>query len=571
MNRYLPEFNKWAVACQNDLDLQDELADLTALARKADQAAVWQSALTDRFYKTLDFGTGGLRGVMGLGPNRMNRYVVRQASRALSDFLVSTCGVQALAQGVVIACDSRENSRLFAIEAARTLVAVGISAKLFGAVMPTPVLSFAVRHLGCVAGVVITASHNPKEYNGYKVYDHNGCQLTPAHTAEISQRMQGIEDIFQVPVLDEAEARVKGLIADLNDAVLTAFIDAVLSQTHPLHQAKKDALGVVYSPLHGTGGVPVTAALFRLGFHAETVPEQAAPDGGFPTVSSPNPEDPDALALSIRLARQRAADLVLATDPDCDRVGAAVRHEGDYHPLTGNQIGALLVSYLLLRRQDALDPGAAIVKTIVTNDLGAEIARRRGLHVEETLTGFKYIGEQVGRWAQDGAHSFLVGYEESYGYLVGGHARDKDAVVASALLCEMAAYYKAEGKTLLDVLEALYNEYGFYLDALDSFSFAGMAGEARIAQIMSELRTLGTGFMAGMTEMTDYLCAELGLPKADVLKFRFEDGSWIAVRPSGTEPKIKLYYAICQADNDKRQAYQRLDGYKARVKSLLGS
>lgn len=570
MNHYVPYFNKWAFACQNDLDLQDELASLTALAREADQAAAWQSALTDRFYKTLDFGTGGLRGVMGLGPNRMNRYVVRQASSALAAFLVSAWGAQALARGVVIACDSRAHSRLFAVEAARTLAAAGISAKLFGAVMPTPVLSFAVRHLGCVAGVVITASHNPRDYNGYKVYDHNGCQLTPAHTAEISRRMQGIEDIFKVPVLEEAEARARGLIADLDDAVLNAFIDAVLSQAHPLDQAKKDALGVVYSPLHGTGGVPVTAALSRLGFCAETVPEQAAPDGGFPTVSSPNPEDSDALALSIRLARQRAADLVLATDPDCDRVGAAVRHGGDYHPLTGNQIGALLVSYLLLRRQDALDPGAAIVKTIVTNDLGAEIARRRGLHVEETLTGFKYIGEQIGRWAQDGAHRFLAGYEESYGYLVGAHARDKDAVVASALLCEMTAYYKAEGKTLLDVLEALYDEYGFYLDALDSFSFAGMAGEARIAQIMSELRALGTGFMAGMTEMTDYLCGESGLPKADVLKFRFEDGSWIAVRPSGTEPKIKLYYAICQADNDKRQAYERLSGYRARIKSLLG-
>ncbi len=510
-----------------------------------------QKEIEDRFYRDLEFGTGGLRGVMGAGTNRMNAYTVRRATLGLAHHLNSrgACAAQ-----VAIAYDSRNLSREFAAEAASVLCAAGIQVALFKTLMPTPVLSFAVRHLGCQAGIVITASHNPKEYNGYKVYDETGCQILPDEARLVIAQVNAITDYQQIPVLPLHQAAQDGLLYWVGDDVLQAYLAEVRKQSI---FKQSSAIRVVYTPLHGTGNIPVRAVLEP--FTVTVVASQEQPDGNFSTVRSPNPEERDALTLGIEQARAEGADLVLGTDPDCDRVGVAVRHQGDFILLTGNQIGALLVDYVTHHR--AQTPDSLLVKTIVTNELGATIGRSRGLVVEDTLTGFKYIGDRINHYEKTGAKHFAIGYEESFGYLVGTHARDKDAVVASLLIVEMAAWHQGQGHTLIDALEELYQRYGFFLDALDSFTLKGADGAQKIQAIMAELRTNGPTLIHSLRTVKDYAQGIDGLPAENVLKFILMDHSWIAVRPSGTEPKIKIYYSI--QDESREEAQQRLANYRS--------
>lgn len=509
-----------------------------------------ETEIEDRFYRDLAFGTGGLRGVMGAGTNRMNEYVVRKATCGLAQYLLSQPDSGVSAKGVAIACDTRLHSSEYARAAALTLCAMGIPACLFDAPVPTPVLSFAVRRLSCAAGIVITASHNPKEYNGYKVYDSNGCQIVPRIANELIRFVNQTE-ISKTVLAEEQVAKQRGLLKSVGAEVLREYLNAVQTQAHELSESARKALRVVYTPLHGTGLVPVREVLTANGFDLTLVPEQAEPDGGFSTVKSPNPEDPEALAIGIATAQRTGADIVLGTDPDCDRVGVAIRQKDGFTLLSGNQIGALLVNYVILRRVDRLTAKDTIVKTIVTSELGARIAQAKGLRAVDTLTGFKYIGELACRYEESGEYRFLMGYEESYGCLIGSHAKDKDAVVSSLLICEMAAYYKARGQTLWDVLQNLYSEYGFYLDALDSVTLKGKDGSERIQTLMQAFRRNGIPLPNDpQTQALDYLSGVDGLPQEDVIKFTYASGSWIAVRPSGTEPKLKIYYSMRGLDQD---------------------
>ena len=495
--------------------------------------------IKERFCTDLEFGTGGLRGIMGAGTNRINRYTVRKATAGLAMYLKNTVEGEI---NVAIAYDSRNHSAEYAKETALTLCSYGIRAHLFSYISATPLLSFAVHHLKCDAGVVITASHNPKEYNGYKVYGSDGCQAVPHIADGIIAEVNAIDDITRINPILEDTAREKALLFDIGEDVLNAFVDAVLLQT----TKQERNLKIVYTPLHGAGRMPVQKALSRLGYAVTTVPEQEEPDGDFSTVESPNPENHEALAMAVSLAEKENADIVLGTDPDSDRVGVAVRTQNGFEYLTGNQIGALMANYLLETR-DCDWTKKILVKTVVTNDLGAEIARRKGVEIRNTLTGFKYIGEQMEKMK---VGQFFMGYEESYGYLVGTHARDKDAVVSSVIICEMAAYYKHVGKTLIDVMGELYEEYGYYLDALDSFTLKGIEGMEKIKSIMEYFRTEGKDLFTNVTEVLDYAEGIDGLPKSDVLKFCFADGSWLAIRPSGTEPKIKVYYSVVGTNMD---------------------
>ncbi len=519
-----------------------------------------EKELEDRFYKDLEFGTGGLRGIMGAGPNRMNQYTVAKATFGLAEYLSDRFEGE---KHVAIAYDSRRNSRAFAECTAQVLAAKGIIAHLFRDITPTPVLSFAVRYLHCCAGVVITASHNPKEYNGYKVYDEHGCQLVPALANKVIARVNAVTDLRAVPRLDFEVAKSSGLVRFISPDVLDAFLAAVKTQS--LYAESRD-IKVVYTPLHGTGNIPVRRILAD--YDVSVVPEQEKPDGDFSTVRSPNPEERDALTLALEQARREKADLVLGTDPDCDRVGIAVRHNGDYVQLTGNQVGALLADFILRFKKDSLHDGATLVKTIVTNDLGANIGRKYGLQIVETLTGFKYIGEQITKFEQSGDRYFVFGYEESYGYLAGTHARDKDAVVASMLICEMTAFHKANGRTLVDALQALFDAYGYYLDALDSITLKGKYGAVRIRSIMQAFREAGSAAFDGVREVLDYSTGIGDLPKENVLKFYFEDDSWLAVRPSGTEPKLKIYYSVRASEKDAAQ--ERLDALRRMIHEEIG-
>jgi len=556
MNDFMSKYQQWLTASFIDSETKAELAAATELAD-----------IEDRFYKDLEFGTGGMRGIMGAGTNRINQYTIRKATYGLAKYIESTFGEEGKSRGVVIAYDSRLNSHAFAKEAALVLCAAGIKTYLFDRLQPTPVLSFAVRHLQCIAGIIITASHNQKQYNGYKVYNQHGFQVVK-EADQIIDFVKEVTDLAAVPTINEYDARQQGLLITVGDNVLEAFLDAVLSQSLFADNKAKANLKIVYTPLHGTGNIPVRRALQRDGFGCVSVVKaQEQPDGNFPTVHSPNPEESDALSMAIEQALAEDADVVIATDPDCDRVGVAVKHEGQYVMLTGNQIGALLVSFVLSRRNRQFSQGATIIKTIVTNELGADIARSYGLNVMNTLTGFKYIGEKITEFEQTKEHEFIIGYEESYGYLVGTHARDKDAVVSSMLICEMAAYYRQEGKTLVDVLNDLYQKYGYYLDSQDSFTLVGVDGAQRISSIMNQLRREAETAFPRVAQVIDYSQGVDGLPKSDVLKFIMHDGSWIAVRPSGTEPKIKIYYSIKCPDEDTARA--QLDELKKIVRNRI--
>ena len=515
-----------------------------------------EKEIEDRFYKDLAFGTGGLRGIMGAGSNRMNRYTVGKATLGLARYLKSKNDGEI---SVAIAYDSRNNSQYFAKTAAGIFASQGIKVNIYEMVVPVPVLSFTTHFLGCTAGVMITASHNPKEYNGYKVYDSKGCQFCTEDAKNAIGFINDITDYSSIPFMEESE-----LINYIGEIELSAFLAEVKKQS--LYEEKSD-LKIVYTPLHGTGNIPVRRMLE--GMDVTVVKEQELPDGNFSTVRSPNPEEKDALTIAIEKAKQIGADLVLGTDPDCDRVGIAVKDGDDYKLFTGNQTGALLVKFVLTMKKDTLNKKSTLVKTIVTSQLGANIGRKFGLKVEETLTGFKYIGDKINKYEQTGEQEFVIGYEESYGYLVGTHARDKDAVVSSMLICQMAAWYKNQGKTLVDALNEIYDEYGYYLDFLDSFVLKGKDGAEKIQNLMTYFRNKGKDLFDGIEEIIDFSTGIRDLPKENVLKYIWGDGSWIAVRPSGTEPKIKVYYSI--VDPSKENAKARLESIREEIKNIINA
>lgn len=558
---YRIRYQQWCEFGQMEPELRQELERI-----KDDDKEIYE-----RFYQDLTFGTGGLRGMMGAGTNRMNVYTVQRATAGLALYLLSAYGLDAIQRGVVIAYDSRINSPLFARETALTLNSFGIRAYVFDRLTPTPELSFAVMYRQAVAGVVITASHNPKEYNGYKVYNEYGCQIVSEAAEAILEKINQFQDLGQLPLLLTYEdACQQDLYHEIGTEYHQAFQQAVLKQALLQDTTAKENLKVVYTPLHGTGLLPVTAVLDKDGFtQIHVLESQREPDGAFRTVRSPNPEEKDALQLAIAYARQVGADLVLGTDPDCDRVGIAVWDGSEFVLLTGNQTGALLADYVLSQKE--LDAKSVVIKTIVTSELGADIAQAHGAAVMDVLTGFKYIGEKMIGFAKNQDYSFVMGYEESYGYLVGEHARDKDAVVASMLICEMAAHQKAQGKTLLQRLEELYQQHGYYKEALDSFTLPGSDGQQRIAEIMGNLRSQQLQQIGGqaIAEIKDYQDGLDGLPKANVLKYLFADGGWMAVRPSGTEPKIKFYYSL--RGETMEVAEERVCALQAAVKTDLFS
>ena len=522
---------------------------------KAELSAITdEKEIEDRFYKDLAFGTGGLRGIMGAGSNRMNKYTVGKATYGLSQYIKSKNSGEL---SVALAYDSRNNSAYFARVAADIFSGQGFKVYLFEFLVPVPVLSFATAHLGCTAGVMLTASHNPKEYNGYKVYDSKGCQFCTEDAKGAIECINAIEDYTAIPFEGKAEN-----INMVGEDVLSAFLAKVKEQS--IYEEPSE-LKIVYTPLHGTGNIPVRRMLE--GMNVTVVKEQEMPDGNFSTVRSPNPEEKDALTIAIEKAKEIGADLVLGTDPDCDRVGIAVKSGDEYVLFTGNQTGALLVKFILEMKKASLTSKSTLVKTIVTSELGANIGRSYGLQCEETLTGFKYIGDKINKYEASGEQEFIIGYEESYGYLVGTHARDKDAVVSSMLICQMAAYYHNQGKTLVDALEDIYAEYGYYLDHLDSFVLKGKDGAEKIADLMVYFRDKGMDLFDGLEEVIDYSKGIADLPKENVLKFLWKNGSWMAVRPSGTEPKIKVYYSV-QADT-REESKARLAEYKSVIDNII--
>ena len=539
------KFDLW---CSFDADTKNELVAISD-----------EKEIEDRFYKDLEFGTGGLRGIMGAGPNRMNKYTIAKATKGYADYLKSRFDGEI---SVAIAYDSRNNSQYFSQVAAGVLAANGIKVYIYNTLMPTPVLSFTAKYLGCNGGIVLTASHNPKEYNGYKIYDEKGCQLVPQYANQVIKFVNVVEDLQSVEIMDYNEGVNNGIITEIGDDVLDAFLKEVKKQS--IYEGKSD-IKIVYTALHGTGNIPVRKALE--GMNVSIVKSQELPDGNFSTVRSPNPEEKDALTLGIEQAKLENADLVLGTDPDCDRVGIAVLHNGEYVLMTGNQVGALLVDFVLSNRKDTLSEKSTLVKTIVTSEVGADIARSYGLNIVDTLTGFKYIGEQIGKYEVNGDREFVIGYEESYGYLIGTHARDKDAVVSSMLICQMAAYHKNNGRTLVDALNKIYAEYGFYLDALDTFVLKGKDGAEKIQSIMANMRENGRSLFENIKNVLDYSKGIDDLPKENVLKYTFTDGSWIAVRPSGTEPKLKVYYSMC--GETKEIAKDKLENIRAILKNVI--
>ncbi|UYO05222.1 phospho-sugar mutase [Paenibacillus sp. PSB04] len=524
--------------------------------------------LEDRFYKDLEFGTGGLRGVIGAGSNRINRYTVGKATQGFARYILEQHGSAEGTPSVVIAHDSRHFSPEFALEAALVLAGNGITAKLFPSLRPTPQLSFSVRHLGATGGIVITASHNPPEYNGYKVYNAEGGQLVPDEAEKVISYIQQVDSFAAVKRLDQQEAEAKGLLVWLgqedDDAFIRTVADVSVNRETIASTLGKD-FKIVYTPLHGTGNIPVRRVLEEVGFtNVHIVAEQEQPDAEFSTVKSPNPEEREAFTLAMKVGQEIGADLLIGTDPDADRMGAVVKNQaGEFVVLSGNQSGALMIYYLLSQLKEAgkLPSNGAVIKTIVTSEMGATIAEHFGAEVFNTLTGFKYIGEKMTQFEKTGSHTYLFGYEESYGYLAGNYARDKDAVLASLLICEAGAYYKAQGKTLYEVLQELYEQFGYFQERLESRTLKGKDGLAQIQAKMSDWRSNPPQTVAGktVTQVLDYSKGLDGLPKENVLKYMLEDGSWFCLRPSGTEPKIKVYFAV-RGDS--------LDDANARIQKL---
>lgn len=509
-----------------------------------------EKEIEDRFYKELEFGTGGLRGIIGAGTNRINKYNIKKATYGFANFLMRDKEIAK--KGVVIAHDSRHKSREFTIEAAKTLAACNIKTYIFDDLRATPILSFAVRELKAAGGIVITASHNPKEYNGFKAYFDDGGQLVPEIANEVIKEVNLVHDFSKIPTMDYNQAVSKNLIEVLDSNIDDKFIEIVKKQSlnkDIIKEISKD-FKIVYTPLHGTGNKPVRRVLDELGFNnIYVVEEQAVADPEFSTVTYPNPEDPKAFELAIKLAKEVDANLIIGTDPDCDRVGALVKNDkGEYIVLSGNQTGGLLLDYILYNKkeQNILPKNGIIIKTIVTSRLGEVVAKEYGVDYLDTLTGFKFIGQKIEKFEETKEKDYIFGYEESFGYLAGKHARDKDGVVASMLIAEMAAYYHSKGKTLYDVLMDLYNRVGYFKEDLKSITLKGKEGSEKIQELMEYFRYNKIDEVSNIKvkEFIDYSKGIDDLPKSNVLKYELEDNSWFAIRPSGTEPKIKFYFSV---------------------------
>lgn len=553
---------KWNVWRSHKLADPDLTEELEAIAGD-------EEAVSDCFYRDLEFGTGGLRGVIGVGTNRMNIYTVAKASQGYANYL----NAKNEAPSVAIAYDSRIKSELFARTAAEVFAGNGIKVHIYKELMPTPSLSFAVRHLHCSGGIVVTASHNPARYNGYKVYGSDGCQITTKAAGEILDFIEQVDAFVDVKKADFEDALKKNQISFIEDDTITAFIDAVSAQSLCGGDIDRN-VSIVYTPLNGTGRYCVTRALKENGFcNITVVKEQEWPDGKFPTCPYPNPEIREALQLGLECAKKTGSELLLATDPDCDRVGIAVRNNsGEYTLLSGNEVGILLLDYICKRRiaLGKMPERPVAVKTIVTIDMAKRIAEDYGVEMRDVLTGFKFIGEQIGGLEKDGeADRYIFGFEESYGYLSGSYVRDKDAVDASLLICEMFAYYKTQGLSLLDVLNSLYEKYGYCLNTLRSYTFEGEAGFEKMQGIMADFRERMPETFAGrkVVSVSDYKLSvtrnqdgtetEIFLPKSNVLKFRLEGNCSLVVRPSGTEPKLKVYFSVSADGRDEAERLER--------------
>lgn len=569
------EFNRWLSYAQLDAELKEQLENMKQDEKK----------IEDSFYKNLEFGTGGMRGELGAGTNRLNVYTVRKATKGLASF-IEKLGEEAKKRGVVVAYDSRHKSPEFAMEVAATLGAHGITTYVFESLRPTPVLSFAVRHLHTVSGIVLTASHNPPEYNGYKVYGEDGGQLPPKEADELISYVNAVEDELTVEVANVEQLKADGLLHIIGQEVDDAYaaeLNNVIINKEMVEKAGKD-LKIVFTPLHGTSNISVRRGLKEVGFTDVTVvKEQELPDPNFSTVKSPNPEEHAAFEYAIREGEKVGADVLIATDPDADRLGVAVRnHDGEFQVLTGDQTGALMLDYLLSQKKEngTLPENGVVLKTIVTSEIGRTIAKAYGLDTVDTLTGFKFIGEKIRQYEESGQYEFQFGYEESYGYLIRPFCRDKDAVQSVLFACEVATYYKSQGKTLYDGLLEVFEKYGFFREDLVSLTLKGKDGAEKIQEMMATFRENPPKEVAGLTVVAveDYKASivtslqdghkeEIHLPKSNVLKYQLEDGSWFCLRPSGTEPKIKFYFGV--KDSSLQNSEQKLLTIKEDIMNRL--
>ena len=569
------EFSRWLSYAQLDAELKEQLENMKQDEKK----------IEDSFYKNLEFGTGGMRGELGAGTNRLNVYTVRKATKGLASF-IEKLGEEAKKRGVVVAYDSRHKSPEFAMEVAATLGARGITTYVFESLRPTPVLSFAVRHLHTVSGIVLTASHNPPEYNGYKVYGEDGGQLPPKEADELISYVNAVEDELTVEVADVEQLKADGLLHIIGQEVDDAYaaeLNNVIINKEMVQKVGKD-LKIVFTPLHGTSNISVRRGLKEVGFTDVTVvKEQELPDPNFSTVKSPNPEEHAAFEYAIRDGEKVGADVLIATDSDADRLGVAVRnHNGEFQVLTGNQTGALMLDYLLSQKKEngTLPENGVVLKTIVTSEIGRTIAKAYGLDTVDTLTGFKFIGEKIRQYEESGQYEFQFGYEESYGYLIRPFCRDKDAVQSVLFACEVAAYYKSQGKTLYNGLLEVFEKYGFFREDLVSLTLKGKDGAEKIQEMMATFRENPPKEVAGLTVVAveDYKASivtslqdghkeEIHLPKSNVLKYQLEDGSWFCLRPSGTEPKIKFYFGV--KDSSLQNSEQKLLTIKEDIMNRL--
>lgn len=568
-------YEKWANYPKLDAEL---LLSLEAIMQD-------EVKLEDAFYKNLEFGTGGMRGEIGVGTNRMNMYTVRKATQGLANY-IKHIGKEAMQRGVVIAYDSRHKSPEFALEAAKTLATEGIKAYLFDELRPTPQLSFSVRELHAYAGIVITASHNPPEYNGYKVYGPDGAQLPPKEADQLTRYVEAIENELAIQVGDVEALKQNGLIDIIGEKLDQAYNQQLLTVPENAQLAKEVDVKLVFTPLHGTSNKSVRRALHDLGYqNVHIVKEQELPDSNFSTVASPNPEEPAAFEMAIEVGNRIDADLLVATDPDADRLGIAVKNEkGEYVVLTGNQTGALFLDYLLSQKQakGTLPENGVVLKTIVTSEIGRAIADTYGLETVDVLTGFKFIGEKIKEYEASGNHTFLFGYEESYGYLIKEFARDKDAIQASILAVEVCAYYKKQGMTLYEGLLQVFEKYGYFLEGLRSLTLKGIEGAKQIQGVLQHFRTNPPKEIAGRTVLVqeDYQSSKrivenkeenIDLPKSNVLKYFLEDGTWVCLRPSGTEPKIKFYFGVKgnSMEETKETLSTTIDAFMKKIDALI--
>lgn len=573
---YIDKYKEWLSKDIFDESVKNELLEIQGNEKE----------IEDRFYKNLEFGTGGLRGIIAAGSNRINKYTVRRATQGLANYIIEKTGRTGKLKGVAIAFDSRNFSDEFALETALCLCANGIKVYLFESLRPTPELSFAVRELGCIAGVVITASHNPPEYNGYKVYWEDGAQITPPHDKGIIDKVNEIEDYSEALIMSQDEADRSGLLKIIGEDIDKRYEEELLKlvENKGVIQQEASNLKIVYTPLHGTGNLPVRRVLKTLGFeNVYVVKEQEKPDGNFPTVSYPNPEDANAFALALNLAKKVDADIILATDPDADRLGVYVKdtQTNEYHPLTGNMSGILICQYLLEQKKQkgTLPENGVIVSTIVTTNMAKKLAKKYNLKSIETLTGFKFIGEQIKLFEENNSYEYVFGFEESYGCLVGTHARDKDAVVAVMSLCEAAAYYKSRGMSLWEQMQKIFQTYGYYREGLASVTMKGIEGAEKIQQIIRKLRTnpphnIGEYKVLKVrdykkeviVDMNTHVESATNLPVSNVLYYELSDKAWCCVRPSGTEPKIKFYMGV--VGSDEADSVNKLEKLKEAVLSF---